>query len=133
MLTYIQDITNSYNIRTAPISSSVSKLALNLQDMYTLKNEVAVIDTFTYDRCESILSFNLNLTSSATFNMTTAGEWRAYITPSGSNETSAVWHGSMQAFVSQSVDKANYENQIPLDNNEVSHASTNAYDQYIIQ
>jgi hypothetical protein len=107
-----------------------------MQDMYTLRNETILLsgsNAWTYDRCESILSFNLNLTSSATLDMTDGAEWRAYITPSGSAETQAVWHGSVQAFASQSLDKANYENQIPISGAFVSNVSTNEYDQYIIQ
>jgi hypothetical protein len=50
------------------------------------------------------------------------GEYRATLLNSGSIEP--IWHGSIQVYASQSIDKAVYENQ---NTQYVSHESENRY------
>ena len=133
MLSYTIGGYNTFKLRTAQIPPSASLLLMSLQDMQTLKNtSFFVMDksgsTWNYDDCESIATITFNL-SVNTVGFTTGSEYRISLTPyiSGSGYTDPVYHGSLQAFVSQSIDKANYENQIPLDGNEKSHVSTNEY------
>lgn len=115
MLAYYQSGSNVFTIRTAPTASS--NLTLHLQDMSTLQNSSSSISPYSYNAYESMLSFTASLTASV------GAEYRAYI----SDGVSEIWHGSINVFTSQSVDKANYENQIPLEEVYKSRVSTNEY------
>jgi hypothetical protein len=50
-------------------------------------------------------------------------EYRAYI----SDGTGSIWHGSLQVYTSQSIDKPNYINQIPADEQYISNVTDNQY------
>ena len=133
MVSYTIGGYNTFKLRTAQIPTSASLLLMSLQDMQTLHNtSFYVMDksnaTWNYDACESIATITFDL-SVNTPGFTTGSEYRISLTPyvSGSGYTDPVYYGSLQVFVSQSIDKANYENQIPLDGNEKSHISTNEY------
>lgn len=115
MLAYYQSGSNIFTMRTAPTGSS--SLVLHLQDMMTLKNISSSISPYSYNAYESMLSFTASLTASV------GTEYRAYIT----SGTSSIWNGSIQVYTSQSVDKPNYTNQIPLENVYVSRVSDNEY------
>ena len=115
MLAYYISGSNTYTIRTAPTSSQ--SLTLYLQDMLTLKNTSSSISPYTYNAYESMLSFTASLTASI------GAEYRAYIT----SGTSSIWNGSIQVYTSQSVDKPNYTNQIPLEQVYKSRVSENEY------
>lgn len=115
MLAYYISGSNTFTIRTAPTGSST--LTLYLQDMMTLKNTSSSIYPYTYNAYESMLSFTASLTSSI------GAEYRAYIT----SGTSSIWNGSIQVFQSQSIDKPNYTNQIPLEKLYVSNLTDNEY------
>jgi hypothetical protein len=94
---------------------------MSLQDMTTQVNSTASLSGITYDSYESLLSFTASID-----NTNTAQEFRAVLF---NNETE-IWHGSVQVYASQSFDdnsKSNYRNQIPVDGNVISHASTNEY------
>jgi hypothetical protein len=116
MLAYYISGSNIFTFRTAPTGSS--NLTLHLQDMMTLRNSSSSISPYTYNSYESMLSFTASLTSSFI-----GDEYRAYI----SDGTSSIWHGSIQVYTSQSVDKANYENQIPLEQVYKSNLTDNEY------
>ena len=115
MLAYYQSGSNIYTIRTAPTGST--SLTLYLQDMLTLKNTSSSISPYTYNAYESMLSFTASLTASI------GAEYRAYITSGDTN----IWNGSIQVYTSQSIDKPNYTNQIPLEKEFKSRISTNEY------
>ena len=116
MLAYYISGSNAFTIRTAPTASS--NLTLHLQDMLTLKNTSSSIYPYTYNSYESMLSFTASISSS-----TVGAEYRAYI----SDGTSSIWNGSIQVYTSQSIDKPNYTNQIPLEHVYKSHLSDNEY------
>jgi hypothetical protein len=116
MLAYYISGSNIFTFRTAPTSSQ--SLTLHLQDMMTLRNSSSSISPYTYNSYESMLSFTASISSSFV-----GDEYRAYIT----SGTSSIWNGSIQVYTSQSVDKANYENQIPLEQVYKSRVSTNEY------
>jgi hypothetical protein len=130
MLTYYLGGYNTFKVRTAQIPVSASLLLMELQDMQTLKNtSFFVMDksgsTWNYDECESIatLTFNLEINTQG---FTTGSEYRISLTPfiSGSGYTAPVYHGSLQAFMSQSVNKPVYKTQ---NDGFVSHTSENEY------
>jgi hypothetical protein len=116
MLAYYISGSNIFTFRTAPTGSS--NLTLHLQNMMTLKNSSSSISPYTYNAYESMLSFTASISSSLV-----GGEYRAYI----SDGTSSIWNGSVQVYTSQSVDKANYENQIPLEQVYKSNLTENEY------
>jgi hypothetical protein len=93
-----------------------------LQDMYTLQNTSASISSYSYDAYESKLSFTGSIIPTLV-SSSVGTQYRAYIT----DTTCSIWHGSINVFTSQSVDKANYVNQIPLEGVYVSNVSNNEY------
>jgi len=119
MLTYYQSGSNQFTIRTAPTASS--NLVLSLQDMYTQKNSAETLNGYTYNAYESLLTFNSNLLTGST--VQPGDQFRAVI----SDGYFEIWHGSIQVYVSQSVDKPNYTNQIPEEGVYVSSVSDNQY------
>jgi hypothetical protein len=118
MLTYFISGSNGFTVRTQPTSSNA--YVLSLQDMTQLNNTTASLINVSYDGYESILTFTASID-----NTTIGEEYRAKILNSGSVEP--IWHGTIQVYSSQSVNKPEYVNQIPLDGNEVSHISPNEY------
>jgi hypothetical protein len=132
MLTYYLGDFNNYQLRTQQIPCGAQYLRVDIQNMltndsYTFLNNPG---QWSYDRYESIvdLSFNLQIASNANV----GDEWRMSLVPAISSSTQPftyldpVWHGSIQAFASQSVDKSAYVNQIPLEGR-LSADSTNEY------
>lgn len=115
MLAYHISQSNIYAIRTEPTSSN--EFTMSMQNMYTLQNTTMSISGITYDGYESLFQFTGSIASASI-----AAEYRLALYNSGS--TDPIWHGSLQAYPSQSTDKSVYENQIPPI---VSHASENRY------
>lgn len=119
MQTYFTSGSNVWTIRTKPTTGN--SLTMSLQDMTTQVNSTASLSGITYDSYESLLSFTASIIQT-----NTAQEFRATLI----DGTSEIWHGSVQVYASQSYEnnsKSNYRNQIPVDSNVVSHASTNEY------
>lgn len=119
MQTYFTSGSNVFTIRTQTFSGN--NLTMSLQDMTTQLNSTASMSGITYDSYESLLSFTTSIE-----NTNTAQEFRATLID-GETE---IWHGSIQVYASQSYEnnsKSNYRNQIPVDSDVVSHASTNEY------
>lgn len=116
MQAYYISGSNVFSFRTAPTSSQT--LRLDLQNMLTLVNSSSFIDSYEYNAYESLLQFTASISDARV-----GDEWRASI-KSGTNE---IWHGTINVFTSQSVDKPNYTNQIPLENVYVSRVSDNEY------
>jgi hypothetical protein len=95
-----------------------SSLVLKLEDMYTLEKFSSSISGYSYDSSESILEFTASISSPYV-----GAQYRATITNGGSE----IWAGSISVFTSQSIDKPNYINQIPLEDVFVSNVTENEY------
>jgi hypothetical protein len=118
MLSYYISQSNQYVIRVQPTSSA--QLSVSLQDMYTLENLTASLSGTTYEPYESYISASMSISGAIV-----GSQYRAEIFCSGNLDP--IWNGSIQVYHSQSIDTSIYENQIPLDGNEVSHQSENRY------
>ena len=115
MLAYYISGSNLFKFRTEPTGSS--NLTLHLQNMYTLVNTSSSL-TYTFDSYEGLLQFTASIVSASV-----GEEYRAYI----SDGTGSIWHGSLQVYTSQSIDKPNYINQIPADEQYISNVTDNQY------
>ena len=113
MLTYFISGSNDYTIRIAPTTSSA--YTMSLQDMTRLTNTTASLSGISYNTYESMLSFTASISESVI-----AEEYRASIT----NGTDILWNGSIQVYVSQSIDKPVYKTQ---NDGFISNPSTNEY------
>lgn len=116
MLAYYISGSNFFTFRTAPTGSS--NLTLHLQNMYTLVNTTSSIAAYSYNADESLLAFSASIPYALV-----GDEYRVSI----SDETSSIWHGSIQVYTSQSIDKPSYTNQIPLENIYISNVTDNEY------
>ena len=116
MLTYFISASNDYTIRTDANTST--NVIMNLQNMITQENFTASLAGVSVESYESILSFTASISGAKV-----GDEYRAEIVLSGSNEP--IWNGSIQAFVSQSENKPEYVNQIPLPENGISPYKSN--------
>ncbi len=119
MLTYYSSGSNIWTFRVQPTGSSA--LTLHLQDMTTQVNTSASL-SYNYNAYESKLSFTASQVPTLV-SASVGTQYRAYI----SDTTCSIWHGSVSVFTSQSVDKPNYVNQIPLENVYVSNVTDNEY------
>jgi hypothetical protein len=115
MLAYYISGSNLFKFRTEPTGSS--NLTLHLQNMFTLVNTSSSL-TYTFDSYEGLLQFTASIASASV-----GDEYRAHI----SDGTGSIWHGSLQVYTSQSLDKPNYINQIPADNQYISNVTDNEY------
>jgi hypothetical protein len=115
MLAYYISGSNLFSFRTEPIGSS--NLTLHLQNMYTLVNTSSSL-SYTFDTYEGLLQFTASIPSASV-----GDEYRAHI----NDGTSSIWHGSLQVYTSQSLDKPNYINQIPADEQYISNITDNQY------
>lgn len=115
MLAYYISQSNQYTFRTEPTASN--QFTMSLQDMYLLDNLTASMSGITYNSYESILAFTASISGAIV-----GSEYRATIINSGSSE--AIWHGTIQVYQSQSLDKSVYENQ---NTQYISHQSENRY------
>jgi hypothetical protein len=86
--------------------------------MYTLANTSSSISSYSYDAYESLFEFTASIASASI-----GDEYRARI----SDGTKDIWHGSIQVYTSQSIDKPNYKNQIPLEEVYISNVTENEY------
>ena len=120
MLTYYSSSNNVWTFRVQPTGSS--NLTMHLQDMYTLQNTSASLSTYSYDAYESKLSFTASQVPTLV-SSSVGTEYRAYI----SDTTCSIWHGSINVFTTQQVNKSSYVNQIPLENVYVSNVTDNEY------
>lgn len=122
MLAYYISQSNSYTFRTQPTASNSNAFTMSLEDMTTQDTFTASLSDVEYTSYESFLAFTASISGAIV-----GSEYRAVVyngTPSGSAD---IWRGSIQVYHSQSIDKSVYENQIPLDGEEVSHVSENKY------
>lgn len=123
MLAYHISQSNSYTIRTQPTASS--EFTMSMQDMYTLQNTTMSLSGITYNGYESMLGFTASVSGAIV-----GSEYRLTLYNSGAAnlpynvDGNAIWHGSLQAYSSASIDKSVYENQIPP---VISHNSENRY------
>ena len=114
MLAYYISQSNEYTFRTEPTASNA--FTMSLQDMYGLNNFTASISGLTYQPYESIVSMSITSISGAIV----GSEYRAELV----NGSTSIWHGTIQVYQSQSIDKSVYENQ---NTQYVSHISENKY------
>jgi hypothetical protein len=115
MLAYYISQSNAYTFRTQPTASN--SFTLSLQDMYGLNNLTASMSGISYEGYESYIGFTASISGAIV-----GSEYRATLLNSGSIEP--IWHGTIQVYGSQSVDKTVYENQ---NTQYVSHESENRY------
>ena len=86
---------------------------------------------WSYNQCESIVDVSFNLDIALRVNP--GDEYRMYLTPAITSSTTPftyldpIWHGSLQVFASQSVDKPSYVNQIPVQEVFISEDTTNQF------
>ena len=116
MLAYYISQSNQYVFRTEPTASN--SFTMSLQDMTTQYNFTASISGLTYEPYESYVSFSMVNISGAIV----GEEYRATLLNSGS--LNPIWHGTIQVYASQSIDKSVYENQ---NTQYISHESENQY------
>jgi hypothetical protein len=116
MLAYYISGSNNYTLRIQPTGSS--NLTLHLQDMYTLVNQSSSINPYTYDSYESILYFTASIQSASI-----GEQYRADI----NDGTASIWHGTIQVYASQSIDKPSYTNQLPVEDVYISNVTDNEY------
>jgi len=119
MLAYFISQSNSYTVRTEVTSSNTNQFTMSLQDMTTQDNFTASLSGVEYTPYESFLAFTASISGAII-----AGEYRAIILNSSSTGSAPIWHGSVQVYASQSVDKTVYENQ---NTQYISHESENKY------
>jgi len=114
MLSYFISQSNEWTIRTQNTGSN--SFTMSLTDMMGLNTYTASMSGVQFTSYENILAFTASISGAIV-----AGEYRGVITspPSGT-----IWHGSVQVFASQSVDKSVYENK---NTQYVSHTSENKY------
>ena len=115
MLTYYISGSNGFTFRTQPTSSN--EYTLSLQDMYTYENLTASMVSTSYEGYESYISFTASIDG-----VDVGSEYRAKLFNSGSQDP--IWHGTLQVYTSQSIDKASYKNQ---NDGFVSHITPNEY------
>ena len=115
MLQYNISQSNSYTFRTEVTASS--EFTMSMEDMYTLQTITASMSDITYEPYESYIGFTASISGAIV-----GGEYRLKLYNSGS--TQPIWHGSMQVYASQSIDKSVYENQ---NTQYTSHVSENRY------
>jgi hypothetical protein len=115
MITYYLDNTNSYTIRTENTASN--EFTMSLQDMITQQNVTASLSNISFTSYENILAFTASISGAYT-----GQEFRATLINSGSQ--SPIWHGSIQIYASQSIDKPAYKTQ---NTQFISHDSGNEF------
>ena len=115
MLAYHISQSNGFTFRTEPTSSN--SFTMSLQDMYTLQNLSASMSGITYEGYESILAFTASISGAIV-----GGEYRAVVY--NGSLGSPIWHGTIQVYASQSLDKSVYENQ---NTQYISHPTENRY------
>lgn len=119
MLTYYLPGPFNFSLRTENIDSN--PLTMKLENMMTLETSSIALPSYTFNNYENLLSFSLDIPSASV-----AGEYRAYINDGIGNN---IWNGSIQVFASQSINKADYQNQ---NTQYISNVTQNRYTEYII-
>ena len=115
MLSYYLNNTNSYTIRTENTSSN--QYTMSLQDMITQTNSTASLVSSSFTSYENLLAFTASISGAYT-----GQEFRVKVLNSGSTEP--IWHGSLQVYQSQSIDKTVYKTQ---NTQYISNETTNEY------
>jgi len=117
MLSYYISQSNSYTIRTQITGSN--QFTMSLQDMMGLNTLTASLSEVSYSAYESILAFTASISSASV-----GDEYRATLFNQSGSASIEIWHGSVQVYASQSIDKSVYENQ---NTQYTSHISENRY------
>jgi hypothetical protein len=85
--------------------------------MYTLETTTASLSNIYYEPYESYIQFTASISGAIV-----GAEYRVELLDSG--KSAPIWHGSLQVYASQSLNKAVYENQ---NTQYTSHVSENRY------
>lgn len=100
MLAYYISASNEFTIRTLPTASSA--LTLYLENMYTYATQSYNLSgSYDYTTYESILTFSQSISCSV------GDEFEARI----DGISGSIWHGTIQVYSSQSIDKTQYRTQ----------------------
>ena len=140
MLTYIKGGVGQFCIRVEPIPSQSTHLGFEIVDMTTQEDYGFYLEEgeWSYSDYESFVSFSANL-DTATFQEAPKGNqfhlnlFPAYFVSGAQfiTQLPSVYKGSIQFIESQSEDKPNYVNQIPLPENGIhpykSEVSNNTF------
>lgn len=118
MLSYYISASNISTVRINQACSNAVGLMWETENLYTFQKTTSSLGDYSYDKYQSLLTFTASLT-----NPIVGDEFRAKIY----DNTNVYWHGSVQVFTSQSVDKSEPNNQIPLEDIYISHETENEY------
>lgn len=118
MISYYISQSNITTVRINQACSDAVGLFIETENLYTFQKTTASLGNYTYDKYQSLLTFTASLS-----NEIVGDEFRIKIFDTGS----VYYHGSIQVFTSQSVDKAEPNNQIPLEDIYISNTSHNEY------
>lgn len=118
MLSYYISGSNINTVRINQACTNAAGLMLETENLYTFQKTTSSLGNYTYDKYQSLLTFTASLP-----NELVGDEYRIKIYDTGS----VYYHGSIQIFTSQSVDKAEPNNQIPLEDIYVSNQTQNEY------
>jgi hypothetical protein len=118
MIGYYISASNINTIRIDQACTNAAGLIWETENLYTFQKVTSSLGNYSYDKYQSLLTFTASLTSPLV-----GDEYRARIYDS----SSVYWHGSVQVFTSQSVDKSEPNNQIPLEDIYISHETENQY------
>jgi hypothetical protein len=116
MIRYYISASNITTLRIKQLCSS--SLNLEAENLFTYQKESSSLDVYDYDDYHSILTFTASLNEPKT------GEQYRLVIKDGDKE---VWNGSLEVFTSQSIDKANPANQIPLEEFYISNETDNEF------
>jgi hypothetical protein len=87
--------------------------------MYTLQNLTMSMTGITFEGYESYIGFTGSISGTIE-----SSEYRAVLYNQSGSASIDIWNGTLQVYASQSIDKSDYENQIPP---VTSHESENRY------
>ena len=118
MIGYYISASNINTIRIDQACTNAAGLMWETENLYTFQKATSSLGNYSYNKYQSLLTFTASLT-----NPLVGDEYRARIYDS----SSVYWHGSVQVFTSQSVDKSEPNNQIPLEDIYISHETENQY------
>lgn len=140
MLTYYKDSIGQFCIRVESIPAQATHLGFDIVDMTTQEDYGFYLEEgeWSYEPYESFVSFSADLTTATFAEAPSGNQFRLILFPayfeSGSQfitQLPPVYHGSIAFFVSQSEDKPEYVNQIPLPENGLppykSNVTTNSF------
>lgn len=116
MIKYYISASNITTLRVKPLCGTA--LDWEAENLFTYQKESSSLGSYDYDGYKSILVFTASLDNPKT------GEQYRIVIKDGNKE---VWNGSLEVFTSQSIDKVNPANQIPLEQQYISNETENEF------